>query len=136
MSNPQTIYNIFKFLEDKRNKPIPLRVKLIHAPETLTKNDLFVEGNLNLQYTKIKSLPDNLHVNGVLHLGNTPISKLPRGLKVDYDLFIYNTLITSLPEDLKVGYNFWVYSTPLSEKYTIEQIAEMVPNINIDQIII
>jgi len=37
MSNPQTIYNIFKFLEDKRGKPIPLKFKLLNFPETITK---------------------------------------------------------------------------------------------------
>lgn len=38
------IYNLFKFLNDKEGKKIPLKVKLILSPETLTPEDLDVEG--------------------------------------------------------------------------------------------
>jgi hypothetical protein len=76
------IYNFFKFLEDKEDRPIPFKIKLIHAPETLTPDDLKVGGyldltNLYLANTKITSLPDDLQVGGNLYLRNTPITSLP-----------------------------------------------------------
>jgi len=69
------IYNLFKFLEDKKGKKIPLKFKLLHAPETIEKEDLNVEGDLDLRDTEITSLPDNLKVGGFLDLENTPLSK-------------------------------------------------------------
>ena len=100
------IYNLFKFLEDKKGKPIPFEVKLIHAPETLTKEDLNVEGSLNLASTPISSLPDNLTVKGNLYLTNTPIS--------------------SLPYNLTVGGSLFLVKTSLAEKYSEEQIRKMI----------
>ena len=100
------IYNLFKFLEDKKGKPIPFEAKLIHAPETLTKDDLNVKGNLDLGNTKISSLPDNLKVGGYLNLRDTKISSLPDNLTVKGDLFLKNT--------------------PLAKKYSEEQIKQMI----------
>ena len=68
------IYNLFKFLEDKKGKKIPFKLKLIHAPETIKKEDLNVEGGLDLSETKISFLPDNLTVGGYLSLEQTPLS--------------------------------------------------------------
>ena len=120
------IYNLFKFLEDKKGKPIPFEVKLIHAPETLTKAALNVEGGLNLRNTKISSLPDNLTVGGPLYLKNTKISSLPDNLKVGRSLFLSFTQITSLPNNLTVGGNLYLRDTPLTKKYSEEQIRKMI----------
>ena len=69
------VLNLFKFIASKRPKyTIPLRIKLINNLP-LTKEDLTVDGNLNLFGTQIKSLPDNLTVNGYLDLSRTPISR-------------------------------------------------------------
>jgi hypothetical protein len=76
------IYNFFKFLEDKEGRPIPFKIKLIHAPKTLTPDDLNVEDNLDLENTPITSLPKGLKVGGYLDLENTKITSLPEGLKV------------------------------------------------------
>jgi len=100
------IYNLFKFLEDKKGKKIPLKFKLLHAPETIEKEDLNVEGDLNLYKTKISSLPDNLTVEGYLGL--------------------YGTQISSLPDNLKVEGNLNLGQTPLAEKYSKEQIRQMI----------
>jgi hypothetical protein len=59
------IYNFFKFLEDKEGRPIPFKIKLIHAPETITPDDLIVEDDLDLENTPITSLPDGLKVGGL-----------------------------------------------------------------------
>ena len=122
------IYNFFKFLEEKENRPIPLKAKFLHAPETLTPEELDVKGNLNLRNTPITSLPKGLTVGGWLDLINTPITSLPEGLTVGGDLDLENTEITSLPEGLKVKRNLWVENTPLANK-TDEEIKAMIgPN--------
>ena len=71
-----TIYNLFKFIEDKKPQyKTPFEVKLIHAPETLTKEELNIKGNLDLRNTPIQSLPNGLKVGGILFLGDIPLSK-------------------------------------------------------------
>ena len=70
----KAIYNLFKFIEDKKPQyKTPFEVKLIHAPETLTKEDLNVKGYLNLSGTPIQSLPNGLEVRGSLYLDKTQI---------------------------------------------------------------
>ena len=69
------IYNLFKFLEDKEGTKTPFKVKFIYAPDTLTSDDLKVGGRLDLNSTKITSLPDGLKVGGYLYLPNTPLSE-------------------------------------------------------------
>ena len=100
------IYNLFKFLEDKKGKPIPLRAKLTHAPETIEKEDLNVKGSFDLRNTKISSLPDNLKVGGYLDLSYTSI--------------------TSIPNNLKVGGSLFLRNTPLTKKYSEKKIRKMI----------
>ena len=61
------------------------------------------EGNLDLRYSNVTSLPDNLKVPGYLDLEGTPITSLPDNLTVGGGLYIRGTKITSLPDNLKVG---------------------------------
>ena len=119
-------FNFLKFLEDKKGKKIPFKYKIIHAPETITDEDLQVGGTLYLYNTKITSLPDNLKVRGSLVLYNTPITSLPDNLKVGGGLDLNNTKITSLPDNLQVGGHLYLNNTPLSEKYTKDQIRKMI----------
>ena len=100
------IYNLFKFLEDKKGKKIPFKLKLIHAPETIEKEDLNVEGTLDLRDTEITSLPDNLTVGGSLDLSFTQISSIPKNLQVELRIYLKNT--------------------PLADKYSKEQIKKMI----------
>jgi hypothetical protein len=59
--------------------------------------------DLDLSYTLITTLPDNLTVGGGLYLSNTSITTLPDNLKVGGSLNLYNTPITTLPGNLTVG---------------------------------
>ena len=61
------------------------------------------EGNLDLRYSNVTSLPDNLKVPGYLDLEGTRITSLPDNLTVGGNLWLEGTLITSLPDNLKVG---------------------------------
>ena len=54
------VYNFFKFLEDKADRRVPLRLKLLNDPESITEKDLYVKGTLDLENTNIEILPDNL----------------------------------------------------------------------------
>ena len=120
------IYNLFKFLEDKKGKKIPFKFKLIHAPETIEKEDLNVEGDLDLEDTKISSLPDNLTVGGYLNLYKTKISSLPDNLTVGGSLYLSRTPISSLPKNLQVELRIYLKNTPLADKYSKEQIKQMI----------
>lgn len=60
-------------------------------------------GSLDLRFTDIDSLPDNLTVGGSLDLSHTKIESLPENLVVGGWLNINNTNVKSLPENLKIG---------------------------------
>ena len=65
------------------------------------------KGDLDLSYTPITSLPNNLKtVGGNLHLNDTPI--------------------TSLPDNLEVGGYLYLVKTPLAKKHTEEEIEKMI----------
>ena len=88
------------------------------------------KGDLDLENTKITSLPNTLTtVGGKLILRHSSITSLPDNLTVKGYLDISKTKITSLPNDLTVGGDFLLFFTPLSEKYTKEEIRQMVPNV-------
>ena len=71
-------------------------------------------GNLNLSYTQITSLPDNLKVRGSLYLRNTKITSLPDNLAVGDNLDLYGTPITTLPDNLAVGGGLWLNNTQIT----------------------
>ena len=89
----------------------------ISSPEYLTIQKCWIleelepEYNLDLEYTPISKLPDNLSVGGDLNLRYTPISKLPDNLSVDRDLYLSHT--------------------PISKKYTEKEIRKMVKHVGV-----
>lgn len=91
-------------------------------------NDLKV-GGLMLSDSDISSLPPNLEIDGDLNLNSTKIKTLSYGLKVGGDLYLIYSDIKSIPPDLKVGRNLYLRDTPLSEKYTEEQLKQMLPGV-------
>jgi hypothetical protein len=99
------VYNFFKFLKDKANRDLPFQVKLVIAPESITKKDLRVKKNLDITDPQIKKLPDNLTVIGFLRIESDTIESLPENLTVTESLIIVNTPITRLPSTLNVHNN-------------------------------
>jgi len=99
------------------------------TPITSIPDNLKVEGNLYLDNTSITSIPDNLKVRGSLSLTYTPITSLPDNLTVGGYLNLSGTEITELPDNLKVGGDLYLMYTPISEKYTKEQLKEMLPGV-------
>lgn len=121
----ETLKRIFYFFEENEKQKAPLKWKLINN-EPLTKEELNVEGSLNLSYSKITQLPKGLKVNGGLYLENTNIKSLPEGLIVRFSLSLSYTKIESLPKGLKVFGILRIWDTPIAQKYTDEEIREMI----------
>jgi hypothetical protein len=112
------IVDFLKFLESKENKKAPIEAKLLYPNKfsPLTKEELYIDGDLDLSSTNIKSLPDNLIVHGDLVLGYTDIESLPNNLQVVGDLDLSSTLIQFLPDNLKVGGILFVAGTSFADE--------------------
>ena len=121
----EQLKRIFEFLQENENNNPPFKWKLINN-EPLTKEELDVEGSLDLSYSKITQLPKGLKVNGGLYLENTNIKSLPEGLIVRFSLSLSYTKIESLPKGLKVFGILRIWDTPIAQKYTDEEIREMI----------
>jgi len=102
---------------------------LSYAPIASLPSGLTVGGYLSLYSTLIKSLPSGLSVGGNLNLYNTPIKSLPPDLSVGGSLYLNGTKITSLPPDLSVESNLDLRGTPLSKSHTRAQIKQMAPGV-------
>lgn len=138
-----------KVLQDYQQNGSNGKLDLRDAPITQLPDNLTVRGDLVLIGTQIAVLPRNLKVEGGLWLTHTPISKLPDNFEVGRDLFLSDTNITVLPNNLKVGRDLfveklelqvlpsslevegdlWMRYTPISQKYTEQDIREMVPGV-------
>jgi len=82
----ETIRKIFDFIEKKENKKHKDRDNFIWKlkfNESLTKEDLVVNGDLDLTDLTLKSLPDNLEVKGDMQTRFSKIEELPKGLIVN-----------------------------------------------------
>ena len=114
-NNPSKIViKLLQFIETKRPQyRIPLKIKLLQLPDTLTNADLQYPGNLNLNDTPIQSLPAGLHIKGDLDLNNTSIKSLPAGLRVGGDISLFKAQIQSLPADLYIGGSLYLSDTPI-----------------------
>ena len=88
-----------------------MKLTLEEAKKIMSENN----GNLNLGYTQIKELPDNLTVGGNFDLRGTPIEKLPDNLTVGGNLNLYGTQIKELPDNLTVGGNLNLGYTQIKE---------------------
>ena len=94
----EKLKRIFQFLEDKEQQNSPFLWKILNNIP-LTKEDLNVKGNLDLEWTNITSLPEGLKVGGPLDLSRTNITSLPKGLKVGRDLYIAGTELKKYTDD-------------------------------------
>ena len=77
-------------------------------------DNLTVRGWLDLRGTHMTSLPDNLTVGGSLYLSYTQITTLSDNLTVEGGLDLSGTLITSLPDNLTVSGSLWLNNTPIT----------------------
>jgi hypothetical protein len=117
-----------KLLEVRGNPPYTIDGDLDFIDSSIESlgNLISLGGNLDLRYKPIKSLGNLQSVGGNLVLYKTPIKSLGNLISVGGDLYLNNTPIESLGNLISVGGNFDLRRTPLSEKYTEEEIRQMV----------
>ena len=122
----ETLKRIFEFLEEKEGHNTPFLWKWKNEIP-LTEKDLDIEGDLDLSYSNIESLPEGLEISGDLNLTFCEkISSLPEGLIVRGNLILEDCYeLHSLPEGLKVGGTLYIYTSPLGE-YSNSQLRNMV----------
>ena len=99
-----TLRKIFDFIEEKESKS-SLSYKILNDFDNIRDNELIVNGNLNLAYKNITTLPEGLQVEGSLYLSRcTSLTSLPDGLQVGGSLGLSRCIsLTSLPDGLQVG---------------------------------
>jgi hypothetical protein len=120
-----TLKNIFKFLEDEGEHKAPFKWKLENNIP-FSKEELEVDGDLDLYGSKIKSLPEGLKVGGHLSLFHSKnIESLPEGLQVGENLYLDHTTIDTLPKGLKVDGDLSITKSPLA-KLSDETILSMI----------
>lgn len=102
---------IMRIMEEKEGN-----LDLSYALISSLPNDLkIVKGNLDLRHTKIKKLPDSLTtVGGHLVLKDSQIKSLPDNLTVYGDVDVSNTEIKSLPCGLTVGGSLYASNTNIT----------------------
>jgi hypothetical protein len=121
-----TIRSIFKFLENEENIRAPFMWKWLNN-EPLTEDDLHINGDLDLTFSRIESLPEGLNISGDLNLTFCEnISSLPKGLIVRRNLILEEcSQLYLLPKGLKVGGTLYINNSPLGE-YSEGQLRNMV----------
>jgi len=101
--------------------------------KTLPKNIIF-NGFLNLDYTKIKILPENMKIKRFLGLNEVGISLLPKKLCICGFLNIRETQIISLPTDIIINGSVYTHNKiTMSEKIQLSLISQNEENFKIIQ---
>ena len=121
-------YELQKFLESKGNPPFSIGGDLVLF-DTLIKslgNLISVGGDLDLLNTSIESLGNLTSVGGYLDMRYTPIESLGNLHSVGSWLSLEKSSIESLGNLTSVGGTLDLRHTPFSEKYTEEEIRQMV----------
>lgn len=97
------------------------------SPEERSKNAILIvqkqiqqyikdggKGNLDINSTPIKSLPNNLNIGGSLIADSSLLTSIPNDLKVGKDLTLSGTSIISLPNNLIVNGSLDLEVTPIT----------------------
>jgi hypothetical protein len=129
-----TIIKLFEFIQSKKSRypiyQLAIMLKILYAPESIENEDLHIRGSLNFtsfdNFKDVEHLPDNLHIDGDLWLSDSAIKTLPENLHVNGNLALYRSKIQSLPKNLYVGGNISLMYTPLAEKYTDDEIQQLI----------
>jgi hypothetical protein len=117
-----------KFLKSKGNPQYSIGgdLDLYGAPIKTLGNLISVGGDLDLLNTSIESLGNLTSVGGYFDLRRTPIESLGNLHSVGGWLSLEKSSIKSLGNLTLVGGTLDLRDTPLSEKYTEEEIRQMV----------
>jgi len=120
--------NLQRFLDSRGNPPYSIggNLKLWKTPIESLGNLISVEGDLILRDSKIKSLGNLTRVGGVLDLSKSDIKFLGNLTSVGGELDLSNSDIKSLGNLTHVGGHLDLENTPIAEKYSEEEIRQMV----------
>ena len=145
------IGSFFKFLEDKKGKKLTgidnLKYKLKYAPETLTKQDNEIEGDLDLNgltsipkefnptvdgslfLNSLTSIPEgfNPKVDGALVLSS--LTSIPKGFNPTVNGSLYLNGLTSIPEGFNPKVDEYLYLTSWKSNMTQEELKKRFPNV-------
>ena len=132
----ETIKNILDFLNTKENKKLPKKwfdsvekLKLIQELENHPDGIQYKHrGSLDLNKSKITKLPNDLYVDGYLNLRYCQyLTELPNNLYVGGYLNLADCKqLTELPDNLYVGGDLGIYYTAIAQKYSSDEIREMI----------
>ena len=89
-------------------------------------NLVSIDGDLLLDGSEIESLGKLTHVGGSLSMISTPIKTLGNLSSVGRTLFINSSEVESFGNLTSVGSNLFMRDTPVSEKYSEEEIRQMI----------
>ena len=118
-----------KFLELKGNPLYSLGGDLDLQSTTSVKslgNLVSIDGDLVLDGSEIESLGNLTRVGGTLSMIATPIKTLGNLSSVGRTLFINSSELESFGNLTSVGSNLYMRDTPVSEKYSEEQIRDII----------
>jgi hypothetical protein len=117
-----------RYLELKGNPPYSIGGDLLLQNTSIKSlgNLTSVGGILRLRNTSIESLGNLTHVGRHLNLMNTPIKSLGNLTHVGGNLFLEDSPIESFGNLKSVGGNLDIFLTPISKKYSVEEIRQMV----------
>jgi len=145
------IESFFKFLEDKKGKKLTgigtLKYKLKYAPETLTKQDNEIEGNLDL--SGLTSIPKefnpkvggNLYLNGLTSIpkGFNPkvggsldlmsLTSIPEGFNPTVDGSLDLSRLTSIPKGFNPTVGGYLHLVNWESNMTQEELKKRFPNV-------
>jgi len=91
---------IFHYLENKKNKKIPIEYKL-RKKLKLNEYDFFIDGDLSLYDSRITKLPEGLIISGNLVLTFSDIIEYPYNIQIGKNLFLQFTLLSDQCHDNK-----------------------------------
>lgn len=78
-------------------------------------DNLYVSGNVVLTGSKITKLPENLEIKGDLYMEHCNIEEIPSSISVEGGIYTYNSSLKRLPEGLKVGGSLNLAHTQITE---------------------
>ena len=145
------IGSFFKFLEDKKGKKLTgidnLKYKLKYAPETLTKQDNEIEGDLNLN--SLTSIPKGFNPKVGRNLDLSGLTSIPKGfnptvegaldlngltsIPKEFNPTVNGSLnlngLTSIPEGFNPKVDGYLYLTSWKSNMTQEELKKRFPNV-------
>ena len=132
----ETIEKILNFLKEKEGKRLPINWKIFLAKENIIRKlenhpdgtQYKHRGSLDLNKSKITKLPNDLYVDGYLNLRYCRyLTELPNNLYVGGYLNLADCKqLTELPDNLYVGGDLGIYYTAIAQKYSSDEIREMI----------